>query len=143
MSQNNFNIEGILLEKGATREYTGGSNKTFIIEVEDKGYRSQPEFVVFGDNVGKIETMGLGSLVDVSFSIQGKDINKKDGGKFHKTELKAWKIAVKEANNANTPMSPAPKDNGMYDAPKSDPRLLDEDNAYAHKDDMSEDNLPF
>lgn len=143
---NNFSIDGILLEKGVKREYNGGSNMTFIIEVEDKGYKSQPEFVTFNDNVGKLESMGLGSLVEVSFSLQGKDINKKDGsGSFHKTELKAWKLVVREAKNDNTPMAPASKDNEKHDAPISDTRLLEDSaNAYAHKDDFDDGSgLPF
>lgn len=145
MTTNNFTIEGTLLEKGVTREFTGGSSKTFIILVEDKSYKAEPEFFVLGDNVAKLDSVGLGSLVEVSFSLQGKDIPKKTGGTFHKTELKAWKFNVKEANNTNAPLAPQTGTyTGQTEGPISDTRLLEESaNAYAHRDDDDGPGLPF
>ena len=64
--------------------------------------------------------VSLGSLVEVSFSIVGRDVPKKDGGTFHKTELKAWKVEVKEAGTNQQTYAPKTYPDGKVDAPKSD-----------------------
>ena len=92
---NNFTIEGRLISKGELETFTNSKKRSFIIEVEAKSYREQPEFVLWGEKAESFN-IGLGSLVEVSFGLVGRTVMKKDGGTFQKTELKAWKVVVKE-----------------------------------------------
>lgn len=139
MSTNNFSTEGILISKGELLEFGTSKKRSFIIEVEDHGYREQPEFVLWNEKAENFN-VGLGSVVEVSFGLAGRDGKKKDGTTFHKTELKAWKVVVREAKN-EAPLGPKNYDNEKVDATVSDTSMLGEDNAYAHKEDM--DDLPF
>jgi len=98
---NNFTIEGRLISKGELETFPNSKKRSFIIEVEDKSYKEQPEFILWGDKAENFN-VSLGSLVEVSFGLVGRTINKRDGGTFQKTELKAWKIVVREEENQQT-----------------------------------------
>ena len=138
---NNFTIEGRLISKGELETFPNSKKRSFIIEVEDKSYKEQPEFVLWGEKAENFN-VSLGSLVEVSFGLVGRTINKRDGGTFQKTELKAWKVVVSAAGESQQTYAPKTYPKGKEDATISDPKLLEEDNPYAHKDDFSED-LPF
>ena len=116
---NNFTIEGRLISKGELETFTNSKKRSFIVEVEDKSYKEQPEFVLWGEKAENFN-IGLGSLVEVSFGLVGREITKRDGGKFQKTELKAWKVVVKEEGANQQIYSPKTYPDGKVDAPKSD-----------------------
>ena len=132
---NNFTIEGRLISKGELETFTNSKKRSFIIDVEDKSYKEQPEFVLWGDKAENFN-VGLGSLVEVSFGLVGREITKRDGGKFQKTELKAWKVVVKEEGADQQTYAPKTYPDGKVDAPKSDVSELDDFSS-------NSGNLPF
>ena len=139
---NNFTIEGRLISKGELETFPNSKKRSFIIEVEDKSYREQPEFLLWNEKA-ELFDVSLGSLVEVSFGLVGRTINKRDGGTFQKTELKAWKVVVKEEGADQQAYAPKTYPKGKETATISDPSLLDDNNPYAHKDDFDESQLPF
>ena len=132
---NNFTIEGRLISKGELETFTNSKKRSFIIEVEDKSYREQPEFLLWNEKA-ELFDVSLGSLVEVSFGLVGREITKRDGGKFQKTELKAWKVVVKEESANQQTYAPKTYPDGKVDAPKSDVSELDDFSS-------NSGNLPF
>lgn len=137
---NNFTIEGRLISKGELETFPSSKKRSFIIEVEDKSYREQPEFLLWN---GKAELfdVSLGSLVEVSFGLVGRTVTKKDGGKFQKTELKAWRVIVKDGDSDQQTYTPKEYSNEKVDAKVSDTKELDEFKFSTVSD--YESDLPF
>ena len=137
---NNFTIEGRLISKGELETFTNSKKRSFIVEVEDKSYKEQPEFVLWGEKAENFN-VGLGSLVEVSFGLVGRTINKRDGGTFQKTELKAWKVVVIAAGENQQTYTPKEYPKGKETATISDTKELDEFN-FSNVPDGGDD-LPF
>jgi len=137
---NNFTIEGRLISKGELETFPSSKKRSFIIEVEDKSYREQPEFLLWNEKA-ELFDVSLGSLVEVSFGLVGRTVMKKDGGKFQKTELKAWKVIVKDGDSNQQTYAPKTYPKGKETATTSDPKELDEFNF--SNSPSSSDDLPF
>ena len=125
---NSYETTGVLSGISPITELTTSKKRYFRIEIPGT-YKTEPEFVIWGDRCEIVDNFAIGQMVTVSWQLVGSEITMRDGKKFHKTECKAWKIKAAVQNDYNDEpygeRQPASPNDKKVDATISDTKLLE------------------
>lgn len=145
---NQFEITGNILDKGELFEnaQSGFKKRTFRLAIRDGERLSTPEFIVYNDNLGSLDSVREGDKVKVYFALSGREWKSKEGKILKFNDLTCWRIdLVKEEINVHKGKEKIP-------ATPSDVRELtvfennipsDNKVQWSKIEDVDEDSLPF
>jgi len=81
-------------ESGVSKAGKEWNRQEFVIKTDDPKYPKDVCFTLFGDKTSLLDSINIGSVVDISFNVESREYNEKW---FH--NLNAWKIdEIKTAN---------------------------------------------
>jgi hypothetical protein len=102
-------IQGKLIHVGES-EKIGDTNAkmTFVVEYGVE-YPKKAAFDLWNDKMEKIMAYSIGDSITVSFNIDSRSFNRKDGTKGIITNLQAWKISGEAAPKQENAMGTAKK----------------------------------
>ena len=135
---NQFEVTGNILDKGELFEnaQSGFKKRTFRLAIRDGERLSTPEFIVYNDNLGSLDSVREGDKVVVHFALSGREWKSKEGKMIKFNDLTCWKIdLVKEEINVH-------KGGDKIETRVNDVREL-EPNYPNASNDYANDNLPF
>jgi len=90
-----FKQEGTLKVANATQVISEKfSKRNFVITTENDKYPQDIEFQLTQDKCNLLDGIGVGSKLEVSFNLRGREWNSPQGETKYFNTLEAWKIDV-------------------------------------------------
>ena len=102
-------IKGTLVQvlptvNGVSKAGKDWSKKDFVIETDEGQFSKKVCFTLFGDKIKLIDSVVVGSAVEVAFNIESREFD----GKWY-TNVNAWKVAAEQQQQQYQPAPEQPK----------------------------------
>lgn len=104
-----MNIKGILKRKGEVVQVNDNySKRDFVVTIDhDKQYPQTVQFQLSQAKINLLDGIPLGSEIDVSFNLKGREYQDKQTGEPKVfTIIEAWSVKVISKTNAQAPNLP-------------------------------------
>ena len=103
----NFKLTGLLIYKGETEKKTETfSVREFVVEEPDDRYPQSIKLQLSNDKCALIDSIAIGSEVEVEANVQGRKWEK-DGKVNYFNTLSAWKVKALNVAPQNEPVRPS------------------------------------
>ena len=98
-----FETQGIIHEIFKEQQISDSFKKReFILEVEDGSYNQYVKFQTTQDRCSILDGINKGDTVVVSFNLQGKPFDNKEGKTVYFTNINAWRVEVSQSNETTS-----------------------------------------